>query len=227
MDTSHWGSAQEQRTEPAEVWWTPKGGFRCVDYLHTNTTAAMGIFDKLFGSASTRPPASAPSNSPLSDGLPAVVSVKGMAALTEIHFGEDDMDLPVHLWGHFDRALCHPWSNEIVLTSSRTAPPTLSQIRALFDDLHAHFGTDGHGDGPFDKKDLLQWDQFREVNRYFYFYGDNLTGVRYQKGQKFADDDVLNKPCISVTIKRDVNDPEMDCEVNLKYWDQIKARFLS
>lgn len=187
----------------------------------------MGIFDKLFGSTSTQPPASAPSNTPISDGLPAVHSVKGLSALTEIQFGEYDMDLPIHLWGHFDKALCHPWSNEVVLTSSRTAPPTLSQIRALFDELHAHFGTDGHGDGPFDKKDLLQWDQIREVNRLFYFYGENYTSVRYQKGQPFADADVLTKPSISVTIKRDVGDPEMDCEVNIKYWDQIKARYLS
>lgn len=187
----------------------------------------MGIFNKLFGKASTQPPTFSPSNNPVSDGLPAIVSVKGLAALAEIHFGEDDMDLPAHLWGHFDRALCHPWSNEIILTSSRTSPPTLSQIRALFDDLHAHFGTDGHGDGPFDKKDLLQWDQFREVNRLFYFYGDNLTGVRYQKGQPFAEDDVLNKPSISVTIKRDVHDPEMDCAVNLTHWAKIKARYLS
>lgn len=187
----------------------------------------MGIFDKLFGKAPTQPTASVPLSTPVSDGLPAVVSVKGLAALGEIQLGEDDMDLPVHLWGHFDRALCHPWSNEIVLTSSRRAPPTLSQIRALFDDLNAHFGTDGHGDGPFDQKDLIQWDKFREVNRFFYFFGDNFSGVRYQKGQPFVDADVLNKPSISVTIKRDVGDPEMDCEVNLKYWDQIKARYLS
>ncbi len=187
----------------------------------------MGIFDKLLGKAPTQPPTSVPSNTPVSDGLPAVVSVKGLTALEEIQFGEDDLDLPVHLWGHFDKALCHPWSNEIVLTSSRTTPPTLSHIRALFDDLHAHFGTDGHGDGPFDKKDLLQWDQFREVNRLFYFYGENFTGVRYQKGQPFADEDFLNKPSISVTIKRDVSDPEMDCVVKLTHLDKIRARYLA
>ena len=190
-------------------------------------SSTMGILDKLFGKTPSSSPPTAAVAQPVSDGLPPVISVKGLKDVANVQFGDDDIDLPVHIWGHFDKALCHPWSNEVVLTSSRTTPPSLSQIRSLFDELHAYFGTDGHGDGPFDRKDLSQWEQFREVNRFFYFYGDNLTGVRYQKGSDFEPDDVLNKPSISVTIKRDVTDPEMDCEVNLKYWDIIKERYLS
>ncbi len=187
----------------------------------------MGLLDKLFGKSPSPSPAIASVPRPVSDGLPSVISVKGLKDLAEVKFGDDDMDLPVHLWGHFDKALCHPWSNEVVLISSRTAPPSLSQIRALFDELNAYFGSDGHGDGPFDKKDLSQWEQFRQVNRLFYFYGENLTGVRYQKGRDFERDDVLNKPSISVNIKRDIGDPEMDCEINFMHWDKIKERYLS
>lgn len=189
----------------------------------------MGILDKLFGKtpSSSPSPATSAVTSPVSDGLPPIISVKGLKDLASVQFGDDDMDLPIHLWGHFDKALCHPWSNEVVLTSSRTAPPTLSQIRALFDELHAYFGSDGHGDGAFDRKDLSQWEQLRQVNRLFYFYGDNLTGVRYQKDRGFEPDDILNKPSLSVTIKRDIGDPEMDCEVNLTHWDRIKERYLS
>jgi hypothetical protein len=192
---------------------------------YTNLT--MGIFDKLFRSGPSNQGQPSPLSPPVSDGLPDKIAVKGLKDLVTIEFGEDDMDLPFNLWGHFDKALCHPWSNEIVLTSSRMAPPSLSQIRSLFDDLNAYFGGDGHGDGPFDRKDLVQWDQFREVQRLFYFYGENHSGIRYQKGQQFTPEDVLNKPSISVTIKRDVSDPEMDCEVNLRHWDKIKARYLA
>lgn len=187
----------------------------------------MGIIDKLFGKPLSSSPATPAVATPVADGLPPIISVNGLKEVASVQFGDDDIDLPVHLWGHFDKALCHPWLNEVILTSSRTAPPSLSQIRALFDELHACFGTDGHGDGPFDRKDLSQWEQFREVNRLYYFYGDNFTGVRYQKDHDFEPDDILNKPSISVTIKRDVSDPEMDCEVNLKYWDKIKERYLS
>jgi hypothetical protein len=161
------------------------------------------------------------------DGLPPTLAVKGLKDLSQIDFGEDDMNLPFHLWGHFDKALCHPWSNEIILISSRTAPPSMSQIRSLFDELNAYFGSDGHGDGPFDRKDLSQWEQFREVNRSFYFFGENYTGVRYQKNQAFDSDDFLNKPLLAVTIRRDITDPEMDCEIKITHWEIIRRRYLT
>lgn len=190
----------------------------------------MGILNKLFGKggAKERPTTSPTPPTPRpTDGLPEKITVKGLNDLAKIEFGEDDMPLPFQLWGHFDKALCHSWMNEIIITSDVTTPPSLSQIRALFDDLNAHFGPDGHGDGPFDHKDLAQWNQSGEVQRLFYFYGDNLSGVRYQRGQDFAPEDVLNKPSISVTIRRNINDPELDCTIELSHWDKLKARYLT
>jgi hypothetical protein len=193
----------------------------------------MGLFDKLFSKSHPAPvPTEAANPQHSMDGLPPSIAVKGLKDLAAIEFGEDDMDLPVHLWGHFDKALLRPWINEIVLTSSKAAPPSLSQIRALIDDLHAHFGIDGHGDGPFDKKDLHQWDgmglglEYAEVARLYYFYGDNLTGIRYQKDEPFSSEDLQQKPSIQVHLKPNVEDPEMDCTLQIKHWDKIKERYL-
>jgi hypothetical protein len=197
----------------------------------------LGITDTMPQSASGT--SAEPSGQP--DGLPPLIECLGMKALCNIQLSalEEDLDsddssvqLPVALWGYFDRALVHEWANELVLIGSNTLPPSLSQIRALFDDLHAHFGIDGHGDGPFNKKDLSQWAgvplglEHAGVFRAFYFYGENLGGLRYQKDNPFSKDDISNKPSIMVTIKPTVDAPEYDCSIQLKHWDKIKARFL-
>lgn len=189
----------------------------------------MGLFDKLFNKS--EPPRSAsptprPAPTP-SDGLPPQIAVKGLKDLAAIEFtAYAQMNLPVHLWGHFDKAQC--LSSEFTLTSSTVAPPTLSQIRALFDELHAYFGTDGLGQNAFGPNDAFDWGAapLRRVNRCFYFFGENLASVRATNPSSFAASDFGSKPSIVVQINRDVTDPELDCSIQITHWDKLKERYL-
>ena len=179
----------------------------------------MNFFDKIRGKKTA-------SRIGYEDNLPKKIVVPGLQILAKYDIGDDDLQLPVRLWGHFDKVISHlSFSHEIMLTSTIGTPPDLTTIRALFDDLYKSFGSDSHGAAGYDEKDGAQWETLRTVGRGYYLHGKNLETVQFDISNPI-NENTIDLPAISVYINKDVVDPEIGCQIEFKQWRLIQETLL-